>query len=158
MAAALAVGLLSGTAHAQGGPAPAGPGGVRPGGSGAAGGGPRLSETQQRKLFPELRALAVQDHQARIGILQQGQRCLGAAGSGDALRACLRQERQALDDQRGRHREAVRLVYERLGIPLPTYGQHRRLRPQAPTGRQPQAWRPIAPPPAPLGVSGGAPG
>jgi hypothetical protein len=149
LAAALAVGLLAGTAQAQGGPAPAGPGGAKPEGWGAGGGGPRLSEAQQRKIFPELRALAVQDHQARIGILQQGQRCLGAAGSGDGLRACLRQERQALDDQRGRHREAVRQLYQRLGIPLPTGGQQRRLRPPAATGSQPQAWRPIAPAAAP---------
>jgi hypothetical protein len=131
IAAALAVGLLGGAAQAQsqGKPAPTAP----------EGGGARLSDAQQRKLFPELRALAVQDHQARIGILQQGQRCLGAAGNGDGLRACLRQERQALDDQRGRHREAVHQAYQRLGIPLPPGGQHRRLRPPAPAIGQPQA-------------------
>jgi len=137
IALALAVGLLGGAAQAQGGPGPAAPEG---------GGAPRLSEAQQRRLFPELRSLAVQDHQARIGILQQGQRCLGAAGNGDGLRACLRQERQSLDDQRSRHREAVRQAYQRLGIPLPPGGPHRRLRPGIPASGQPQAWRPISVP------------
>ena len=48
--------------------------------------GPRLTAAQRQKVFPETRSLAVQDHQARIAILQQGERCINAATNGDGLR------------------------------------------------------------------------
>ncbi|MFM7269873.1 MAG: hypothetical protein ACKOZT_15045 [Cyanobium sp.] len=98
------------------------------------GGGPRLTPEQRQRIFPETRALALQDHQARIGILQQGQRCIGAAANGDALRQCMRQERQAVDVQRSRHREALRGVFVRAGIPVPDWSQRQGRRQEGPGG------------------------
>lgn len=140
LAAALLM-AVSGAARAQALPSSPTPGGGAP----QLMPGPRLTPEQRQKLFPETRALAVQDHQARITILQQGQRCLAAASNGDGLRACLRQERQALDDQRSRHREAVRQAFVRQGIPVPDWSQRqgrRRAGPGAPggAGRAPQGW------------------
>lgn len=87
------------------------------------GDGPRLSQAQRQKIFPDTRALAVQDHQARIVILQQGERCLAAATNGDALRACMRQERQAMQAQHQQHREALRQVFVRNGLPVPDWSK-----------------------------------
>jgi len=111
IAAALVVGLGA-AAHAQTTPQPL-----------RKGEGPRLTEAQKQKVFPETRSLAVQDHQARIAILQQGERCLAAAPNGDALRSCMRQERQAIEVQRQKHREALRQVFQRNGIPVPDWSK-----------------------------------
>ncbi len=81
--------------------------------------GPRLTEAQKKLVFPETRSLAVQDHQARIAILQRGERCIAAALDGDGLRACMRQERDAIQAQRQRHREQLRQVFLRQGIAVP---------------------------------------
>jgi len=89
------------------------------------GDGPRLTEAQKQKMFPETRALAAQDHRARIAILQQGERCISAAPNGDGLRTCMRQERDALQTQRQQHRDALRQVYERNGIPVPDWSQRK---------------------------------
>jgi hypothetical protein len=127
IAAALLLGLAS-AAHAQSAPLPS-----------ARGEGPRLSAAQRQKMFPETRALAVRDHQARIAILEKGLRCLTAASGGDALRACMRQERQALDAQRSRHREALRQAFVRQGIPVPDWSQRQGRRSAGPEGA-PQGW------------------
>jgi len=87
------------------------------------GDGPRLTQAQRQKIFPDTRALAVQDHRARIVILQQGERCLAAAANGDALRACMRQERQAMQAQHQQHREALRQVFVRNGLPVPDWSK-----------------------------------
>ena len=110
-------------------------------GSPAAGGGPRLTPEQRQRMFPPTRTLALQDHQARIAILQQGQSCISAAANGDALRQCMRQERQAIDAQRNRHREALRQAFQRAGIPVPDWSQRqgRRLGGPAAPGGAPDA-------------------
>ena len=87
--------------------------------------GPRLTEAQKQKMFPETRALAAQDHRARIVILQQGERCISAAPNGDGLRTCMRQERDALQTQRQQHRDALRQVFVRNGIPVPDWSQRK---------------------------------
>jgi len=87
--------------------------------------GPRLTEAQKQKMFPETRALAAQDHRARIAILQQGERCITAAPNGDGLRSCMRQERDALQNQRQQHRDALRQVFVRNGIPVPDWSQRK---------------------------------
>jgi hypothetical protein len=87
--------------------------------------GPRLTEAQRQKVFPETRALASQDHRARIAILQQGERCISAAPNGDGLRTCMRQERDALQNQRQQHRDALRQVFVRNGIPVPDWSQRK---------------------------------
>jgi hypothetical protein len=87
--------------------------------------GPRLTEAQRQKVFPETRALAAQDHRARIAILQKGERCINAATSGDGLRTCMRQERDALQNQRQQHRDALRQVFVRNGIAVPDWSQRK---------------------------------
>jgi hypothetical protein len=54
----------------------------------------RLTPAQKQKLFPGLRALQLQSNQAHLGILQRSQQCLSAAGSMEALRTCMQQERR----------------------------------------------------------------
>ena len=97
----------SGIALAQSGPSEAG----------------RPTPAQMQKIFPEQKRLAISDHQARIAILQSGERCLSAAGSSDALRACMKAQRDATQRQREQHRAAIKALLERNGIPLPQWGK-----------------------------------
>ncbi len=97
----------SGIALAQSGPPEAG----------------RPTPAQMQKIFPEQKRLAIRDHQARIAILQSGERCLSAAGSSDALRACMKAQRDATQLQREQHRAAMKALLERNGIPLPQWGK-----------------------------------
>jgi len=101
--------------------------------------GPRLTEAQRQKVFPETRSLAVQDHRARIAILQQGERCISAASNGDGLRTCMRQERDALQNQRQQHRDALRQVFVRNGIPVPDWSQRKGGRGAGPAGSR-EGW------------------
>ena len=106
LAAALALGFgLPGMALAQ----PAGDPASRPG----------LTPAQWQKVFPDFRQQALKDNRARIGILQRGERCISAAGSGAALRSCMREERSAMQQQRSESRTAMRLIFERNGITVP---------------------------------------
>jgi hypothetical protein len=86
-------------------------------------------------VFPETRTLAAQDHRARIAILQQGERCISAATNGDGLRTCMRQERDALQNQRQQHRDALRQVFVRNGIPAPDWSQRKGGPSPRPAGR-----------------------
>jgi len=101
--------------------------------------GPRLTEAQRQKVFPETRTLAAQDHRGRIAILQQGERCISAATNGDGLRTCMRQERDALQNQRQQHRDALRQVFVRNGIPVPDWSQRKGGRGAGPAALQ-QGW------------------
>lgn len=83
----------------------------------------RPTPAQLQKIFPEQKRLAVSDHQARIAILQSGERCLSAAGGSEALRTCMKQERDAYQRQRQQHRAAMKALLERNGIPLPQWGK-----------------------------------
>jgi len=85
----------------------------------------RLTPQQWQKIFPDHRSLAMRDHQARIAILQRGERCIAGAANGDALRECLRQERTAYQQQRQAHRTEMRGLFERNGIPVPDWGSKR---------------------------------
>jgi hypothetical protein len=97
----------TGVAMAQSGPSEAG----------------RPTPAQMQKIFPEQKRLAISDHQARIAILQSGERCLNAAASSEALRACMKQQRDASQRQRQQHRAAMQALFERNGIPLPQWGK-----------------------------------
>jgi len=81
----------------------------------------RLTPEQRQKIFPEQRSLAVQDHQARIAILEKGQRCLKAAANADALSDCMRQEREAMQTQRQQHMTSMRDLLQRNGLPVPQW-------------------------------------
>ncbi|MFO0038005.1 MAG: hypothetical protein ACK522_03575, partial [Synechococcaceae cyanobacterium] len=58
-------------------------------------------------------------------ILQRGERCIAAARNGDALRAGLREERNARQQQRQQHRPALRSRFELHGIPAPEWKNRR---------------------------------
>ncbi|MCP9930834.1 hypothetical protein KBY82_08560 [Cyanobium sp. AMD-g] len=83
----------------------------------------RPTPAQMQKIFPEQKRLAISDHQARIAILQSGERCLNAAASSEALRACMKQQREASQRQRQQHRAAMQALFQRNGIPLPQWGK-----------------------------------
>ncbi|MEA5442571.1 hypothetical protein [Cyanobium gracile] len=97
----------TGVAMAQSGPSEAG----------------RPTPAQMQKIFPEQKRLAISDHQARIAILQTGERCLSAAASSEALRACMKQQRETSQRQRQQHRAAMQALFQRNGIPLPQWGK-----------------------------------
>ena len=88
----------------------------------------RPTPEQMQKIFPEQKQLAISDHRARIAILQSGERCLAAAGSSEAVRACMRQERTAYQNQRRQHWAAMKALMEKNGIPLPQWGKGDRQR------------------------------
>jgi hypothetical protein len=97
------------------------PGGA-PGGPGTRQQRPqRLTPEQRQKIFPEQRSLAVQDHQARIAILEKGRRCLTAAANADAMSNCMRQEREAMQSQRTQHMASMRDLLQRNGLPVPQW-------------------------------------
>jgi hypothetical protein len=100
----------TGVAMAQSGPTPAG----------------RPTAAQMQRIFPEQKRLALSDQQARIAILQRGERCLSAAGSSEALRTCMKEQRSASQRQREQHRAAMKALFERNGIPLPQWGKGER--------------------------------
>jgi hypothetical protein len=111
--------------------------------------GPRLTEAQRQKVFPETRTLAAQDHRARIAILQQGERCISAATNGDGLRNCMRQERDALQNQRQQQRNALRQMFVRNGIPVPDWSQRKGGPSPRPAGRG-YGWDQLGQPTEPL--------
>jgi hypothetical protein len=86
-------------------------------------GAARPTPAQLQKIFPEQKRLAISDHRARIAILQSGERCLAAAGSSEALRNCMRQERESYQNQRRQHWAAMKALMEKNGIPLPEWGK-----------------------------------
>lgn len=83
----------------------------------------RPTPAQMQKIFPEQKRLAISDQQARISILQSGERCLNAAASSEALRTCMKQQRDASQRQRQQHRASMKALFERNGIPLPQWGK-----------------------------------
>ena len=85
----------------------------------------RPTPAQWQKIFPEHRQLVLQDHRSRVAILQKGERCIAAAGNGDALRACMREERSAMQQQRQEHMAAMRALFERNGMPVPEWKNRR---------------------------------
>ncbi|MEB3324656.1 MAG: hypothetical protein VKM17_04905 [Cyanobacteriota bacterium] len=117
-ALALLVSLLGPAALAQ----PVGPN--PQGGQGGQGGQEgRLTPEQRAKVFPEQRRLALQDRQARIAILRRGESCLQNAGNADALRDCMRTEREAMGQQRRQLMDSLKALYERNGLPAPRWMQ-----------------------------------
>ncbi|MFN6337129.1 MAG: hypothetical protein ACK41W_00125 [Cyanobacteriota bacterium] len=85
--------------------------------------GERLTPEQRQRVFPEQRRLALVDHQARIAILRRGESCLNAAANADALRDCLRQEREAMGRQRREFMNEMKALYERNGLAAPQWKQ-----------------------------------
>ena len=94
---------------------------------------PRLTPAQRQKVFPEQRRMALQDHQARMAILQRGERCIDRAANAEVLRTCLREEREAMRQQRRQHMDKLKALYERNGLPTPPW-MMRKGGPQRPGG------------------------
>ncbi|MCU0529179.1 MAG: hypothetical protein MUD04_06740 [Cyanobium sp. Prado107] len=82
----------------------------------------RLTPEQQQRIFPERRAQLLRHHKERIQTLQTSERCISAARDTSALNSCLQQERRENQEQRQKHREAMRAIYERNGIQVPVGG------------------------------------
>jgi hypothetical protein len=82
---------------------------------------PRLTPEQRAKVFPEQRRLALEDHRARLALLQRVERCIERATNAEVLRSCMREEREAMRQQRGQHMESVKALYERNGLPTPRW-------------------------------------
>ncbi|MEX1316751.1 MAG: hypothetical protein AB1Z22_06430 [Synechococcaceae cyanobacterium] len=82
----------------------------------------RLTPAQEAQIFPERKALLQRHQRERIQSLQEGERCINAAGDSAALRRCMQQQRQENQAQRQKHREAMRSIYARNGIELPVGG------------------------------------
>jgi hypothetical protein len=91
----------------------------------------RLTPEQQQKLFPEQRRLALSDRRARIAILQRGESCLQNAADAEALRKCMRMEREAIRQQRREHMGDLQALFERNGLPAPQWNK-RQGNPQPP--------------------------
>lgn len=91
----------------------------------------RLTSEQLQKVFPEQRRLALQDHRARLAILQRGETCLQTADNGEALRNCMRIEREAMRQQRRQQMESLKALYQRNGLPTPLWRQRKGLAPGA---------------------------
>jgi hypothetical protein len=96
--------------------------------------GSSLTDAQRQKLFPGLRSLSLQDHRARIAILQKGEGCIAAATTPDAQRDCMRQERDAMQAQRKQNGTAMRELFQRNGIPVPEWKGRRGGRHGGPDG------------------------
>ena len=93
--------------------------------SGPSGAG-RPTPAQMQKIFPDHKRLAISDQRAHIAILQSGERCLSAAGSSEALRTCMKQQREASQRQRQQHRASMKALFERNGIAMPQWGKGER--------------------------------
>jgi len=80
----------------------------------------RLTAAQESQIFPERKAALLRHRRERIEVLQNGERCIGAARDTDALRTCMQEEWQQQRVQRQKHREAMGEIYARSGITAPT--------------------------------------
>jgi hypothetical protein len=90
----------------------------------------RLTPAQRQKIFPDLRRLTLQDHRARIAILQRSESCINSATTDEALTECMRVQREAMRQQRRQQMSDLQALFQRNGLPMP---QWRRLeKPQGP--------------------------
>lgn len=78
----------------------------------------KLTPEQQRKLFPGLKALQLQEQKERIAILQRSQSCVSRAANPNALRSCTKQERSEYQTLRNRVRSDMNQLFVTNGIPL----------------------------------------
>jgi Spy/CpxP family protein refolding chaperone len=80
---------------------------------------PKLTPEQQQKLFPDRKALLQREQRERVAILQRSQSCVNRAGTPDALRSCLMQERRDTMAMRQRFQGEMRELFEKNGIDYP---------------------------------------
>jgi hypothetical protein len=90
----------------------------------------QLTPEQRQRIFPDMRRLTLQDHRARIAILQRAESCINRASNDDALAECMRAQREATRQQRRQQMSDLQGLFQRNGLPMP---QWRRLeKPQGP--------------------------
>jgi hypothetical protein len=78
---------------------------------------PNLSETQRQDLFLKRRSLEQRSHAGRIAILQEADRCISAAQTREAFKACEQKEQQARQQLRGQLRAEADQVRAQFGLP-----------------------------------------
>ena len=81
---------------------------------------PDLSPDQRQALFQARKAWAKDNHQRRLDLLQSQQRCIDAAASADALKACRRQMKKARKSLKQDYRAHMNKVRNQLGLPART--------------------------------------
>ncbi|MEB3266890.1 MAG: hypothetical protein VKN13_09810 [Cyanobacteriota bacterium] len=85
----------------------------------------RLTPEQQRRIFPDLKRLSLEDYSERTRMLERARRCVGGASDFEAYQTCRRQERQAYGQWRRQQQDQLRQLFERNGIPMPERGKGR---------------------------------
>lgn len=83
--------------------------------------GDRLTPEQRQKLFPDMRRLSLQDHRARIVILQRAESCINSATTDEALTACKRSQREAMRQQQRQQMSDLQALFQRNGLPMPQW-------------------------------------
>ena len=78
---------------------------------------PNLSETQRQELFQKRKSLEQRSHAGRIAILQEADRCITAAQTREAFKACEQKEQQARQQLRGQLRAEAAQVRAQFGLP-----------------------------------------
>ncbi|MGB7563119.1 MAG: hypothetical protein WBM08_00040 [Prochlorococcaceae cyanobacterium] len=78
---------------------------------------PNLSETQRQELSQKRRSLEQRSHAGRIAILQEADRCITAAQTREAIKACEQKEQQARQQLRGQLRAEAAQVRAQFGLP-----------------------------------------
>ncbi len=82
----------------------------------------KLSKEQQEKIFPERKALLLEDFKERRKILETSERCVNGTRKSDGLRDCLKTQRKAEMTLRQKERDGMRRIFERNGIDAPVGG------------------------------------
>ena len=76
-----------------------------------------LSPDQRQALFQARKAWAKDNHQRRLDLLQSQQRCIDAAASADALKACRLEMKKARTSLKQDYRAHMNKVRNQLGLP-----------------------------------------
>ena len=79
-----------------------------------------LSPEQSQALFQARKTWAKDSYQRRQELLQSQQRCIDAAASADALKACRREMKQARKSLKQDYRAHMNKVRNQLGLPART--------------------------------------
>ena len=82
----------------------------------------KLTREQQEKIFPERKALLLDDIKERRRILETSERCINGARKSDGLQECLKTQRKAEMSLRQKERDGMRRIFARNGIDAPVGG------------------------------------
>ena len=82
------------------------------------------SPAQAEVMFQARKTWAKDNYQRRLDLLQRQQRCIDAAASADALKACRREMKKARKSLKKDYRAYMNKVRNQLGLPARTGKQH----------------------------------